>query len=192
MAGVSKSTVCRVLHKVSHAVATLRPQEVTFPTTRFDRASTMRDFHAIAGFPGVLGALDCSHVAIQSPGGQHAELYRNRKGFFSVNVQAVVDAKLRFENIVARWPGSVHDSTIFSYSRLFARFESGQVADGYLLGDAGYPSKVYLLTPLAATPTPAQRRYNYAQIRTRNPVERAFGVLKRRFPALRMGLRIKV
>ena len=192
MAGVSKATVCRVLHKVLHAIAMLRSEEVTFPTSRLEKATTMRDFHAIAGFAGVLGAIDCTHIAIQSRGGPHAELYRNRKGYFSINVQAVTDSKLMFSNIVSRWPGSVHDSTILSNSRLYAKFESGEISDGYLLGDAGYPCKTYLLTPLAATPTRPQRNYNYAQIRTRNPVERAFGVLKRRFPSLRMGLRIKV
>lgn len=34
-------------------------------------------------------------------------------------------------------------------------------------------------------------RYNKAQIKTRNSIERAFGVWKRRFPCLRMTLQIK-
>jgi hypothetical protein len=87
---------------------------------------------------------------------------------------------------------AAHDSTIFTNSRLYARFEMGQIRDGYLLGDGGYPSKPYLLTPLVAPNLRAEMKYNSAQIRTRNPVERAFGVLKRRFPCLRMGLRVKV
>lgn len=152
----------------------------------------MRGFYGLASFPGVLGAIDCTHVAIQSPGGVNGELFRNRKGYFSLNIQGVVSATLVFENVVSRWYGSAHDATIFANSRLNARFESGEFNDFYLLGDAGYPCKNYLLTPLAATPTAAQRRYNYCQIRTRNPVERAFGVLKRRFPCLKMGLRVKV
>ena len=49
----------------------------------------------------------------------------------------------------------------------------------------------YLLTPLGTT-TAAERRYNYSQIRSKNPVERTFGVLKRLFPCLKLGLRIKV
>lgn len=152
----------------------------------------MREFYDLAQFPAVLGAIDCTHVPIQSPGGTNAELYRNRKGYFSVNVQAVASAKLFFENVVARWPGSVHDATIFANSRLCARFESGEISSGFLLGDGGYPCRKYLLTPLAETRIQRQERYNYSQIRTRNPVERAFGVLKRRFPCLRMGLRVKV
>ena len=49
---------------------------------------------------------------------------------------------------------------------------------------------VLLLTPLGECETRAEQRYNYAQIRTRNPVERLFGVWKRRFPWVSMGLRV--
>src|SRR5277367_499200 len=112
-------------------------EEIIFPTTPQERAKTMRDFYALAHFPAVLGAIDCTHVAIHSPGGETSELFRNRKGFFSLNVQAVVDANLNFGNVVARWQGSVHDATIFANSRLHARFETGEIQGGYLLGDAG-------------------------------------------------------
>lgn len=152
----------------------------------------MRAFHEIAGLPATLGAIDCTHVAIQSPGGDQAELYRNRKGYFSINVQAVCTASLKITNVVARWPGSVHDATIFGQSRLCAQFETGEIVHGHLVGDGGYPCKKYLLTPLFSTVTNAERNYNYAQIRTRNPIERTFGVLKRRFPCLRLGLRTRI
>ena len=125
-------------------------------------------------------------------GGADAELYRNRKGYFSLNVQVISDSNLRINDVVARWPGSTHDSTIFSNSSICARFETGEIKDGYILGDGGYPCKRYLLTPLGTTTTAAERRYNYSQIRTRNPVERTFGVLKRRFPCLKLGLRVQV
>lgn len=49
---------------------------------------------------------------------QIGEEFRNRKGYFSINVQAVCNAKLQFMNVVARWPGSAHDATIFNSSDL--------------------------------------------------------------------------
>jgi hypothetical protein len=33
--------------------------------------------------------------------------------------------------------GSVHDSTILTNSRIYARFENGEFPNAYLLGDAG-------------------------------------------------------
>ena len=81
-------------------------------------------------------------------GGNRAELYRGMKQYFSVNVQTVCDSELLIRNIAARWPGSVHDRTIFNNSRLRARFEAAEIAEGMLLGDNGYPLRKNLITPL--------------------------------------------
>jgi hypothetical protein len=99
--------MCHILHKVTNQLALLHAEFIIFPQTAAQRLETMQQFYEIARFPGVLGALDCTHVPIQSVGGDRGELYRNRKGFFSINVQAICDAKLRITNIIARWPGSV-------------------------------------------------------------------------------------
>lgn len=119
-------------------------------------------------------------------------MYRNRKGYFSLNVQMVCDAKLRIRSIIARWPGSVHDSTIFNDSPLCAQLERGDFGNMVILGDSGYPCRPYLLTPLLNTQTPAEEAYNKSQISTRNPIERLFGVLKRRFPCLHNGMGLKI
>ena len=38
--------------------------------------------------------------------------YRNRKGFTSQNVLAVVDFDIKFTYLVVGWEGSVHDSQV--------------------------------------------------------------------------------
>ncbi|KAK4882543.1 hypothetical protein RN001_005862 [Aquatica leii] len=88
-------------------------------------------------FPKVIGAIDCTHVKIQSPGGDEGEIFRNRKMYFSVNVQAIGDANLNILNLVARWPGSTHDATIFNNSRVRVKFEAGHFLNSILLGDGG-------------------------------------------------------
>jgi len=131
-------------------------------------------------------------LEIISLGGEHAEEFRNRKGYFSLNVQVVCDYRMRIIDIVARWPGSVHDATIFLHSRLCRRFKNGKFNSGILLGDSGYANTKYLLTPVLHPSTLAENRYNSAHIRTRNIVERVFGVWKRRFPVLSLGMRLKI
>nr|CAH7756684.1 unnamed protein product [Callosobruchus chinensis] len=143
--------------------------------------SSRRRFHRIARFPLVIGSIYCTHIRIISPGGASAEYFRNRKGYFSLNVQVVGDADLRIRDIVARWPGATHDQTIFNNISIKARFEANEFENAVLLGDSGYALKKYLITPI---PNPT--------IRSRNPIERLFGVLKRRFPVLSLGVRLSV
>ena len=55
------------------------------------------------GFPDCVGAIDCTHIKIQSVGGEHAELYRNRKSYFSIIVQAICGPELSFYNVMMAW-----------------------------------------------------------------------------------------
>lgn len=186
---VHKSTASRTIHKVSAAIARLRPNY--FPNDEAALTKTRCDFYKIAKFPKCVGAVDCTHVKIQSPGGNNAESYRNRKGYFSINVQCVCNPQLEITNIVARWPGSTHDSTIFNMSVLRQRFERREFGENFLVGDSGYGIKSYLITPLRNPVTQAEQLFNESQIRTRNAIERCFGVWKRRFPILALGIRLK-
>lgn len=191
-AGVSKATACVCVKQVSEAIAMLRPTYIKMPITTEERQLVIENFYKIARFPCVLGAIDCTHIKLQSPGGENAEHFRNRKGYFSWNVQVVCDANLCIRDIVVRWPGSSHDSHIFNSSSIKTKFESGDMGNSVLLGDSGYANTNYLLTPLLEVTTPAQNLYNESQIRTRNTIERCFGVWKRRFPILSLGMRVSL
>lgn len=116
------------------------------------------DFFRIAQFPGAIGAVDCTHIPILSPGGNDAERFRNRRSRFSINTQTVVSADLLIRDVIARWPGSAHDSTIFSNSRLSELMHSAPLNKYHLLGDSGYACQPFLMTPLSQPNTPAERR----------------------------------
>ncbi|XP_046544619.1 putative nuclease HARBI1 [Haliotis rubra] len=133
--------------------------------------------------PRVIGAIDGTLKPIKRPSGDDESAYVCRKGFHAINVQAVCDSSLRFSNVVARWPGASHDSMILSNSLLGQSFESSP-PDGWLLGDSGYACRPWLLTPIGNPQTRPEERYNGAHMKTRNTIERAFGVLKSRFRCL--------
>lgn len=120
-----------------------------------------------------------------------SEVYRNRKGWFSINVQAIVGPNLEFFDMVVRWPGSSHDSFIYNCSSAKQRLETGAL-EGILLGDSGYAVSNVLLTPFLSPNSPSEEQYNKSQIKTRNTVERAFGVWKRRFPCLQVGMAVRL
>ncbi|XP_059062811.1 putative nuclease HARBI1 [Achroia grisella] len=184
--GVSKSTAGRIMRDMSRAIARLYDKYI------FVHQEGAENFYRIAGFPRVLGAIDCTHIRIQSPCQTIGEEFRNRKGYFSLNVQAVCDAELRLMNVVARWPGSTHDATIFNNSILRAQCDAGDFGNRWLLGDSAYPNRSYLLTPLLNPVTEAEIRYNESHIKTRNTIERTFGVWKRRFPVVALTLRVSI
>lgn len=98
----------------------------------------------------------------------------------------------KFINIVAKWPGSTHDSHILRTSAIGLFLEGTTLDDGVLLGDSarGYACSPYLMTPYHNPINIAQRRFNRAQKSTRSSIERAFGILKRRFHILHSEIRM--
>ena len=101
---ISQPSASRIIKRVSESIARLHNEYINFPQGPAAR-KTKLEFWRISRFPGVLGTIDCTHIKIPCPGGRTAELYRNRKGYFSINVQAVCGPNLEIEHVVARWPG---------------------------------------------------------------------------------------
>ena len=97
-----------------------------------------------------------------------------------------------FTNIVARCPGSTHDSHVFRTSSLCEYLDANNCGldDGILLGDSGYACSPYLMTPYATPSSPAEERYNTAHTKTRVAIEQTFGRWKRRFHALHLEIRM--
>ena len=71
-------------------------------------------FYEYGHIPGVIGCIAGCHVPIKCPSTPDAEVYRNRKNWFSINVQGVCTPNLEFSNIVVRWKGATHDFKDFS------------------------------------------------------------------------------
>ncbi|KAG5880719.1 hypothetical protein JTB14_025562 [Gonioctena quinquepunctata] len=95
---IDQSTVSRIIKKVSEAIASLRNQFITMPATPGQRLLCQNKFYQLVRFPRVIGCVDCTHIKIRSPGGEDGEVYRNRKSYFSINVQLVCD-NLRLVNL---------------------------------------------------------------------------------------------
>lgn len=187
---LSQPSVSKIVSSVSAAIGYLAADHIKFPNVASER-NEMRKFFTIGGMPGVIGCVDGTHVPIKSPGGHNAEIYRCRKGFFSINVMGVCNAELKFTSLVVNWPGSAHDSRIFLSSRLCQSLEGGGY-QGYLLGDSGYGCQTFLMTPVLSPASIRERNYNEAHVKTRNVIERAFGVWKKRFAVLSVPIRTKI
>ncbi|XP_041379658.1 putative nuclease HARBI1 [Gigantopelta aegis] len=155
--GIHKSTVHSCVHDVCDAiVALLFPAFVTFLKGQ-GLKEIIRGFQETWNFPNCAGAIDATHIPIIAPKEDHAD-YVNRKGWYSIILQAVCDHRYRFTDICIGWPGRVHDARVFANSQLMAQAVNGNLLPSspewtqavgptddnidmpvILIGDAEYP-----------------------------------------------------
>ena len=109
------------------------PQYIQLPHEAQRQEEVMQGFSSIPNMPGVIGAIDCTHVRIKAPSGD-AFAYINRKNFHSVNVQPISDAKCVLLNAVARWPAGMHDSFNLRNSAVGRCLEDGAARDSWPIG----------------------------------------------------------
>ena len=186
--GVHKSTVSRIIYRISLVLSQNLSNCVTFPVDEEAMKSTMDKFYEIAEFPGIIGCVDGTQIRIQAPTLQEYE-YVNRKGYHSLNVQLICNAYCKIINCVVKWPGSTHDSRILKESAVYRECEDG-LHEGIILGDSGYPLKDWLMTPVLNPRNRAEERYNRSHRTTRTVIERCNGIHKRRFHCLHGELRV--
>ena len=88
--------------------------------------------------------------------------------------------------MVARWPGSTHDSFVFRSSEIsdYLQQHNRSLEDGILLGDSGYACKPNLMTPFPNPVTAKQHAFNSAHRKTRVLIKLTFSRWKRRFHLL--------
>ncbi|XP_005986992.1 putative nuclease HARBI1 [Latimeria chalumnae] len=181
--GISQASMSRCVSNVTEALVERAPDFISFPADEASQQRIKDVFYRLAGMPNVLGAIDCTHVAIKAPNAEDL-CYVNRKGFHSINCQMVCDGTGMLLNVEVQWPGSMQDSAIFQQSSLSRHFEEEACKEGWLLGDGVYQLQKWLLTPLHYPETTAEYRYNMAHSATHSAIEHTLGALRARFRCL--------
>ena len=90
---------------------------MSLPACENEIVKLVEKFYEAHGFPQCIRAINGTHIRIKKPISNPTD-YINRKGTYSLNVQAAVDYKFCFFDVVAKWPGSAHDARVFSNSLL--------------------------------------------------------------------------
>lgn len=91
--GFTQPTMSRICAKVAQAFAKKAKSVIKMATLAEEQIVEIDKFKQIAGFKNVIGAIDCTHIRIQAVGGDDAQLFVNRKGYFSLNVQVCLCVK---------------------------------------------------------------------------------------------------
>uniref|UniRef100_UPI00398E63B4 putative nuclease HARBI1 n=1 Tax=Pristiophorus japonicus TaxID=55135 RepID=UPI00398E63B4 len=166
---ISQFAVHCCTRQVTSALFGKRFNDMKFSMSRQDQDEHTRGFARIAGFPRVQGAIDCMHVALRAPH-HNGEIFRNHKGFPSLNVQLVCDHRQMVLAVNARYAGSCHDAFI-----LRETCANTLQAFAWLLRYQGYCVAPWLRTPLHNPTTLAEQHYNTSHTTTRAIVEQTYG-----------------
>lgn len=185
--GVAVGTVHGTIHSLLDVITpTLSHQYIGWPNGPDELRNVAQGFQTKSpNLPTfIVGSIDCCEVPVMPPIEDPAS-YFNRKHYYSVKLQAIVDHIPLFRDVFIGWPGRSHDARTFTNSPIFTMLDNQPSLlphNYFIVGDSAYPLKVYLMTPfkhLAATPQ--QKRYNKAISKARIMVECAFGQVKNRW-----------
>ncbi|XP_011313524.1 uncharacterized protein [Fopius arisanus] len=184
-----KTVACIVPETMTAIWETLTLLHMAVPSVD-DFIRISKEFKTKWNFPHCIGAIDGRHVPIKKPNNS-GSLYFNYKGYYSIVLQAAVDANYRYICIqdVGGY-GSQHDAATFRASQLYralmlkklnlpnaSRIENSDLCMPYfLIGDGAYPLSNILMKPYRGINLSHQQKiFNNSLSKARVVVENAFG-----------------
>lgn len=196
---VHESTIAQFVPVICTAIyEVLKDEYMKVPSTTEAWTKIAEEFQKLWQVPNTIGALDGKHIAFTAPKSA-GSLFYNYKGYHSIVLLALVDARYRFLYVDVGVNGRVSDGGVFASSSLCKALESStlsiledkslpgriQLTLFVILADAAFPLKPYLMKPY---PFRGQTKdkiiFNYRLSRGRKVVENAFGMLANRFRIL--------
>ena len=197
--GQSRTTFWRHLEATMDAILVLYPLELNLddPAKLAELEQCccegrLFDPSKSKAYRGCIGFLDGIQIEIRRPRNlaYAGDFFCQRKDRFGINCQAICDGQLRFTFFSCRCTGGTHDAAAFKMTALGQRVELGRAPGGvpapfFFAADAAYPSGESLIVPVAgAAKDTAEDSFNYFHSAYRCTIERAFGVLVRRWGVL--------
>ncbi|XP_077306302.1 uncharacterized protein LOC143925721 [Lithobates pipiens] len=163
-----------------------------FPSNPPEWMEVANKFKELWNFPNCGGAIDGKHVRIVPPPNS-GSYYFNYKGFYSIIMLAVVDAKYNFLYLDIGKNGRNSDGSVIQQTEFYHRLQNGTLnlptrddtfenMNFVFVADDAFALSENVLKPFPMRNlTPDQRIFNYRLSRARRVVENAFGILANRF-----------
>ncbi|KAG8078431.1 hypothetical protein GUJ93_ZPchr0007g6409 [Zizania palustris] len=199
--GMNHSAISNITWKFIEALEERAVNHLRWPTPE-EMASIKAKFEKIKGLPNCCGAIDTTHILMCSSAQPNSNIWLDGENRNSMVLQAIVDADMRFRDVVSGWPGSLDDSCILRTSGFYRLCEKGARLDGqmelpgepagsavvreYILGDSSYPLLPWLMTPYQENGlSPAKAEFNKRHAATIMVVQGALAKLKERWQVLK-------
>ncbi|KYN17310.1 Putative nuclease HARBI1 [Trachymyrmex cornetzi] len=113
---MSQTSISVSIHATVNALNNIMGHWIQFPTTDRRKQEIKQEFFENTGFPGVIGAIDGTHIAIFPPQTEREHLFINRKQYHSLNVMIVCSYNNEILTVNAMHGGRTHDSRVFRSS----------------------------------------------------------------------------
>ncbi|KAK9053692.1 hypothetical protein SSX86_024766 [Deinandra increscens subsp. villosa] len=192
----STETIHRCFYEVLDGMMKFA-REVIVQTSNPSTNASEQHMRLMQFFPGAIGALDGTLVHAVVPVDQQTR-YRGRgKGDCFQNILGICNFDMIFTFVWAGWEGIAHDSRVLK-EVAFNPTSGFQFPppDKYYLCDAAYTNTRGFMAPYRGTrywladfrrqrALTKEEKFNHAHAQLRNVIERAYGVLKARFPILK-------
>ena len=121
--------MCMIVHDTCKAIiSTLQKTFIKFPSGEEELKTAADGFKSKLGMVQCVGSIDRYHIPIAPPALNHTDYY-NRKGWYSVVLQAVVDSNYLFRDVCVGWPGSVHNARMFANSGIYKKLTNEKILD---------------------------------------------------------------
>ena len=197
LAGVKLTCAHHTVHQFLTAVCQISANIITMPTEHEMQKTSdyFEDKYGIAGMgfgvDGTLVRLGVQPSAHLLPEGLIPQDFWCRKMFYALNVLIAGDHRRLVRNVIATFAGSTHDARAWRSSAMKAYIEAQRRFYG--VADSPYPISRTLMKPFPQNElTQRKRAFNKALCAARTEMtEDLIGILKQRYPCLRLGLRMK-
>ena len=183
---VSTGVLSKFTKRIMVALLSLEKNVVCWPNAA-EKKSIKLSIEESHGFPHIIGIMDGTHVILAAKPSYQGEQYFNRKSRYSISCMIVNDHNCRIMHLHAGFPGSAHDSRVFTNSKIWLHHADFFNSPEYILTDTSYPLTAITLPPykVPALKKKGNQRFNkyLSSIRVRS--EHTIGQLKGRFQSLR-------
>eukprot|EP00956_Cyclotella_meneghiniana_P042514 scaffold248515_cov72-Cyclotella_meneghiniana.AAC.2 len=167
--------------------------------TKDDAKRIERLHHETHGIRGMLGSLDVTKVVWENCPAALKGQYQGKEKVATIGLEAVADHNLWIWHRAFGFPGTLNDINIWERSPLFQSMQDGShseidfefLINGetftklYYLVDGIYPTLARFLSTISDPTSKIASFFAVNQEAFRKDVERAFGVLKKKFLALK-------
>ena len=120
--GISAFTIHRCVRRVSKIMCDRLLHKFIVWPNHYEQQRISGAVADMSGVQNCIGFIDGTHIALSFiPNGDKD--YINRKGFPSIQMQVVVDDRMKIIDTYVGWPGCVHDARVYRNSPLYNRLQ---------------------------------------------------------------------